>query len=303
MSLIYYYHLHPAENPSDWEIVTSSTPIPRDVGGIGHYSDRIYHSRNSGARFYVVTFGYEKGWARTTEPRMINRYTLHFIFDGKGECNGTPVGAGDIFIVPQNVTYSIVHDNDTPLTFGWIALSGKELELMIDILHLPYETTAKLDARQIKNVEEIFLDTVYAPHPDEDLPFFLFSRLFRILSLSRIYYMPQIHSDNTYIDHALSYIDSHYARPISVEEMASSLHISASHLRSLFANEFGYSPQEAIIKKRISVAKSLLRSDSPPSIQKIAQMCGYSDQGAFTKRFKNEVGLSPSEYAKSLSKE
>ena len=114
--------------------------------------------------------------------------------------------------------------------------------------------------------------------------------------------MPQTHSDNSYIDHAMSYIDSHYSMDISVEDMANTLHISSSHLRCLFADEFGYSPQEAIIKKRIAVAKSLLRSDNPPSIQKIAQMCGYSDQGAFTKRFKNEVGISPSEYLKSLNK-
>ena len=303
MSLIYYYHIHPKEDVYDWVISTSSAPIPRDLGGNGHYSDRIYHSRNSGARFYVVTFGYEKGWARTTEPRLINRYTLHFIFSGKGEFNGTPVSAGDIFIVPQNVTYTISHDKETPLTFGWIALSGKELELMIDILHLPYETSVKLDAHQRRSIEEIFIDTVYNPHPDEELPFFLFSRLFRILSLSRIFYMPQMHSDNVYIDHAMSYIDSYYATDISVDKMASALHISPSHLRFLFANEFGYSPQEAIIKKRISVAKSLLRSDNPPSIQKIAQMCGYSDQSAFTKRFKNEVGMSPSEYQRSLIKE
>ena len=134
MSLIYYHHIHPSEDHSQLIATNSNVPIPRDFDGSGYYSDRIYHSRNSGARFYVVTFGYEKGWHRSTEPRLINRYTLHFIFEGRGEFNGKPVCAGDIFIAPQNLSYTISHDKDSPLTFGWVALSGKELELMIGIL-------------------------------------------------------------------------------------------------------------------------------------------------------------------------
>ncbi len=294
--------MHPVEDYSHFVRLNSNVPIPRDLGKNGHYSDRIYHSRNSGARFYVVTFGYEKGWPRSTELRIINRYTLHMVFDGKGKYNDTPISKGSVFIVPQNTEHVIHHDKDAPMTLGWIALSGKELELMIEILHLPYETKARLDQTQIDKIEDIFIDTVYNSHPDEELPFFLFSRFFRVLSLAKIFYMSPHHSDNAYIDYATSYINTNYAQNISVADIAETLHISVSYLRSLFADEFGYSPQEAIIKKRMSTAKALLRSENPPSIQTIANICGYTDQGSFSKRFKKETGMSPTEYLGSLEK-
>lgn len=302
MSIIYYHHMHPVGDLSQYIKINSNVPIEQDLDKSGYYSDRIYHSRNSGARFYIVTFGYEKGWPRSTEPRTINRYTIHFVFDGKGKFNDTPIKKGDIVIVPQNVLHVIHHSHEAPLTLGWIALSGKELELMLDILHLPYSTDIKLNNNQIKRIEEIFIDTIYKAHPDEELPFFLFSRFFRVISLSKICYIPNKHSDNRYIDYAISYINTNYAQNISVAEIAKELHISVSHLRSLFAKEFGYSPQEAIIKKRISTAKALLRQDNPQSIQNIASICGYTDQGSFSKRFKKETGMSPSEYLSSLEK-
>lgn len=302
MSIIYYHHMHPCADLSHIVTLNSSTPIEQDFDRSGYYSDRIYHSRNSGARFYVVTFGYEKGWPRTTEPRIINRYTLHFVFRGKGSFNDKPINAGDIFIAPANVPYTIHHDSEEPLTMAWIALSGKELELMLDILHLPYKTDVRLDKTQIEEIEKIFTDTIYRPHYDVDLPFLLFSRFFEVISLAKICYVPPIHSDNVYIDKAMTYINTHYASDISVSKIAEELHISVSHLRSLFYGELGYSPQDAIIKKRISVAKALLRSENPPSIQSIANIVGYADQGAFSKRFKHETGCSPSEYLQSVEK-
>ena len=300
MSIIYYHHMHPVGDLSHYVKLNSNVPIERDLDKSGYYSDRIYHSRNSGARFYIVTFGYEKGWPRSTEPRTINRYTIHFVFDGKGKFNDTLISKGDIFIAPQNVCHVIHHDREEPLTLGWVALSGKELELMLDILHLPYDTAATLNAKQIEKIEEIFIDTIYREHPDEELPFFMFSRFFRVLSLAKIFYVQPVHSDNAYIDYAMSYINTNYAKDISVAKIAEELHISPSHLRSLFADEFGYSPQEAIIKKRMAVAMALFRSESPPSVQTVANIVGYTDQGAFSKRFKRETGYSPLEYLKRL---
>ena len=297
MSIIYYFHYHPSENSIERIELSSSTPIPYDYGGTGYFSDRIYHSRNSEARFYVVTFGYEKGWGKSSSPRITNRYIMHFIFDGKGKFNNDEVKKGDIYILPPNKKHVIVHDAKRPMTLGWIGLSGKELELMLNILHLPDETNITLSEKQLKHIEDIFFDTIYKPHPDEEMPFFLFGRFFNILSKARIFYNPIIHNNNAHVDHALSYINTYYDKDISVEDVANHVHLSVSRLRSLFTEELGYSPQEAIIQKRMATAKALLLSENPPNIQTLAIMCGYNDPSAFSRRFKKEYGMSPSEYA------
>ena len=303
MSIIYYHHFHPSDDFKSTVKINSEAPIPYDMAENGYFSDRIYHSRNSKARFYIVTFGYEKGWARELPPRIINRYIIHFIFDGKGKINNTAIKKGDIYIVHPNIQHKIVHDKKAPMTLGWVALSGQELELMTEILHLPKQSFCSLNEEQISAIQSIFLDTVYKSHPDKELPFYLFSKFFEILSISNMFYDPNINTNNVYVDHALSYINTNYSNDITVMDVASSLHISVSRLRSVFAQELGYSPQEAIIKKRMSVAESLLSSENPTPIYTVASMCGYSDQGAFYRRFKKEYGLSPSEYAKKAKKE
>ena len=296
MSRIYYYHYHPSRISGKKEAITSEHPIPFDYDGTGKFSDCIYHSRNSGARFYVVVCGYEKGWAHTPSPIRHNRYILHFILDGKGFFNGISVEKGDVCIALPNREYTIEHSESHPMTFGWISLSGKELELLVDMLHLPKSNVSKLDEEQIKRIEEIFLNTVYQTHPEEELPFFLFSQFFRMISIAKIPYAPIYETDNPHIDHALRFINTHYAEEISVYDISKAVHLSVSHLRTLFSIELNYSPHQAIINKRMSVAMALLKSQGEISMNEVAEKCGYMDQGAFAKRFKKHTGYSPTEY-------
>lgn len=294
MSKLYYYHYHPGET-GDRNELWSEKVIPFDAGGTGFFSDRIYLARNSNARFYVVTFGYEQSWPeKHPKTIVINRYTMHFVFSGKGSLNRQPLSAGSICIVPPNEPYTIIRDEHDPLCFGWIALSGKELELMTSVLHLPMEYTEKISPERIEPIRQVFLETIYQPH--DELPFYLFSRFFLVLSLSGIPYSTPDQEISPYIHHAHRFIDTHYSEPINVADIARELHISVSHLRSVFMNECGMSPQQAIIKKRISVAKALLQQEDPPTLQEIATACGYADQGAFAKRFRKETGIRPSAY-------
>ena len=52
------------------------------------------------------------------------------------------------------------------------------------------------------------------------------------------------------------------------------------------------SPHEYLIEYRISQAKNMLKTTSL-SISEIAEKVGYSDSLAFSKVFKNHIGISP----------
>ena len=161
MSKIYYCHYHPSQINGNREEIFSDSPIPYDYDKSGQFSDCIYHTRNSGARFYVVVCGYEKGCPQQLFVQKNNRYILHFIMDGKGFFNGMPIEKGDVCIAIPNQEYTIQHSERSPMTMGWISLSGKELELLVDMLHLPKSHAPRLDDAQLKRIEAIFLDTVY----------------------------------------------------------------------------------------------------------------------------------------------
>ena len=299
MGTIYYYHYHPTEDGKDLEYF-SPAPIPYDYGKCNRFSDRIYHSRNQNARFYVVTFGYEKSWQTPISPtqRVVDRYTIHFVFDGKGYINDKLVHAGQIFVVPPNEPYTIKQPATTPMTLGWIGLSGKELELMTEILHLPKQRIMEIQSSRMEQVESIFLDTVYGNHADKDIPYFLFSQFFKVLSIADFPYSNPSTIVSLYVNEAEKFINTHYMEPITVADVAKIANVSESHLRALYAQELGISPQKSIMNKRIAAAKALLEKQELP-IWEIGEKTGYGNQSAFTKRFKLETGITPLEYRNS----
>lgn len=73
------------------------------------------------------------------------------------------------------------------------------------------------------------------------------------------------------------------------------------YFRRCFKKEVGICPKEYINNLRIDYARDLLRGKNATksSIAEIASKSGFSDFRYFSKVFKNKVGLSPSEYAKS----
>ena len=99
--MIFYLHQSPSKTGKEMENKRSLTPIPMDNEKCGFFGDRIYNAHNSTARFYVVTFGYSQAWTEANiYDRLIDRYTIHFVFKGKGFFNGQPISAGQMFFVP-----------------------------------------------------------------------------------------------------------------------------------------------------------------------------------------------------------
>ena len=93
------------------------------------------------------------------------------------------------------------------------------------------------------------------------------------------------------------YIHEYYNQGITLEEIASRLHVSGEYLSTQFKKETGKSFTETIRKFRIEKIKELLRM-STLKLNQIAKMVGYSDPKYMSKVFKTEVGMRPTEYRK-----
>ena len=298
LGIIYYYHANPIGDTDKEHFMASPTALPYDCNHTGYFSDRIYNSRNLNSRFYVISFGYQIGWnSASVRERLCNRYTIHFTFDGTEEFNGKKVVAGDIFIALPNEKYSIHIQKQDRCVHGWIALSGKELEAMIDLYHLPKESILHIPTERMEKIRQIFLDTIYVDHSDLNMPYYLFAQFFQVLSVAAI---PLNNHDvnNVYVNRSLEFISNNYSKDITISDIANAVNISNSYLRKLFAKELHLSPQTAITQKRIAVPKALLQNQNL-QVNLIAEMCGFSDQSAFSKAFKKKVGVSPLDYRKS----
>ncbi len=104
-------------------------------------------------------------------------------------------------------------------------------------------------------------------------------------------------SDKSIVEKTEDYIDVHFDEDISMEEMASKLHVHPSHLMRVFKKEKGITISKYRNLTRIKKAKELIAS-SNLSITDIAIMVGFSNPQYFSTFFREVEGITPLEFKK-----
>ena len=97
------------------------------------------------------------------------------------------------------------------------------------------------------------------------------------------------------IDRVAEYIEEHYARPISLRDVAAALGYSSCHLTTSYREATGIPVTAAIIKRRIAAACVLL-GDENLDVAATCEIVGFSDLCYFTRQFVRHVGITPGRY-------
>ena len=103
------------------------------------------------------------------------------------------------------------------------------------------------------------------------------------------------------MDKAMLYFNKHYSNDISIEEFASSIHMSTSWFIKNFKQYTGQTPMQYILSIRIINAENLLET-TDYNLTEISRIIGYDNPLYFSRIFKKQKGLSPSEYRKNIKK-
>lgn len=111
-----------------------------------------------------------------------------------------------------------------------------------------------------------------------------------------------LHNENIIVSRTLQYIAEHVYDKLSVEGVAKEVSVSASHLTALFHRQMNISPGEYIRRVKLEESKCLIRGGKM-NFSQIAATLNYSTIHHFSRQFKDNFGISPSEYAKSLKDE
>ena len=96
---------------------------------------------------------------------------------------------------------------------------------------------------------------------------------------------------------AAAYVEQHYGEHITLEDIAGQVNLSPIYFSGLFKRETGKTFTEYLTDFRIEKGKELLRN-SDMNISEIAQALGYQDARYFSKVFKGQVGVKPTDYRK-----
>ncbi len=98
------------------------------------------------------------------------------------------------------------------------------------------------------------------------------------------------------------YLEGHYGEKITTKELSKKFGLVPSYLSTLFRQEQGMSPSDYLNRLRIERAKALLLENMFLTVREIAEITGYADQLYFSKVFKKETGMTPSDFRAAFGK-
>ena len=101
---------------------------------------------------------------------------------------------------------------------------------------------------------------------------------------------------------AKEYIEDNFRSECTLSVIAEQVHVSPNHLHTVFKKKMGVSPLGYVQALRIDAAKQRIMAENGSMLQ-IALELGFSSQSHFIKVFRQQVGITPSEYRKRMNRE
>ncbi|MEM9671388.1 MAG: AraC family transcriptional regulator [Bacteroidota bacterium] len=99
---------------------------------------------------------------------------------------------------------------------------------------------------------------------------------------------------------AVDYMYSFYHQNLALDELAEVALLSKFHFLRLFKAAFHRTPHQFITRLRLDRARQLLQNSSQ-SVQSIAEQIGLGNASSFSRLFRQQVGVYPTEYRAKVS--
>lgn len=119
--------------------------------------------------------------------------------------------------------------------------------------------------------------------------------VFENLRQFSLFKRPEIQVDGGPAAQAEAYIREHYAKDITLNDVAAKIFVNPVYLSRVFHQKTGRTFTEALTMIRMEAAQKMLK-DGNIAITEIARQCGFTDSKYFYKQFKRYVGMSPGKW-------
>lgn len=264
---------------------------------------QVMERRTDSKELHLVACGYEKcSPEHSYGPAFRHYYMLHFILSGQGHLyvgdRHYMIRKNQYFLITPDVLTFYKADAEIPWTYAWICFNGDAVPGLL--AHCGISTEAPVQSMEsIEEIKEIIFEMMKHPELTPAGECYVQSGLYRIFAKleesAGASYENSESNDNFYVTQAMEYILNHPFPDLTVMDVAKHLHISRSYLSALFQKHLNTSPQKFLTMSRISSARELLAKTDLP-VADIAGSCGYENPFAFSRAFRRETGMTPSEY-------
>lgn len=221
----------------------------------------------------------------------------HFYFDGKDR----EVTAGHMILFqPRQEQHYEYFAKDKPEVY-WVHFTGGDVKNILRRYEIPldnpvfYSGSSSTYAYLFKEMINE-LQTCRVGY-QELLEMYL-RQIFLLVQRSRQERKPTVSSYiQEEMEYARRYFNEHYNEPISIEEYAQSRGMSVSWFLRNFKQITTMSPMQYILSIRINNAVSLLET-TDYNITEISAIIGYDNPLYFSRIFRKQIGMSPSDFRK-----
>lgn len=234
-------------------------------------------------------------------PGIRDHYLIHYIISGHGTYavgkERYHLQAGDTFLVYPNTEVTYFADRDEPWEYCWVGFTGSDAPTILNATDFTREHPVIKNTPVGDDIKRQLLHIYDARGSEFKHAVEMTGRLYTALAL----FMHNATkstvrtSVNQYVQKGIEYISSNYSYPITVEDIASYVGLSRSHLFRSFETVLGQSPKEYLTDFRMKQACYLLEH-SDLSITAIAISVGFDNSLYFSKTFHHINGISPREY-------
>lgn len=236
-------------------------------------------------------------------PGIRDHYLIHYIISGQGTyyVNGDEhrLKQGDVFLVFPNTEITYKADKDNPWEYAWVGFTGSDASIILQA------TDFRKDSPYLRNIEygDLIISQISKIYESRGNEFEhaveMTGHLYTLLSMF-IKGAQKLSADiqnpsNIYVQKSIEYISANYSYSISVEDIASYVGVSRSHLFRCFESILNISPKEYLTDFRIKQACYLLEH-SELSITAISTSVGFDNSLHFSKTFHKYRGCSPKDY-------
>ncbi len=271
--------------------------------GINYYSlanDQAHTLRGTVKLLNVASVKYSGDWQCT--PHTHECVEIFYIIGGTGlfliEDRPHPVKVNDIVIINPSISHAEVNINAQSLEYIVLGIEGIRLDESKSsdgrFCILDHYESSEISGclwnilREMENKHAGFEDVCQACME------MLVIRLMRIIHLSVAAELPST-AGNRQCAVVKHYIDQHFRESLSLEQLADKVHMNKYYLAHTFKDEYGVSPINYLISRRIVESKYLL-TETDLSLAQIAQLLGFSSPSYFSQAFRKTQGISPAEY-------
>ena len=262
--------------------------------------EQSFTIRGSAKLLDVASSRYGGDWHSV--PHTHSHTELFYIVGGKGqfliEDQAFPVDVNNLVIINPNVTHTEASLNAQPLEYIVLGIDGIELvnSKSTNGRYCILDSSESMEISScLRNIlREMELKNTGYEDICQAYMEILIIRLMRNTALA-VPEEPQTISGNRQCAAVRRYIDLHFKEALTLEQLSEEAHMNKYYLSHAFKREYGVSPINYMISRRIEESKYLL-AETDLSLSQIAQLLGFSSLSYFSQVFRRTQDSSPMEY-------